>query len=235
MSAGSTPDLDAFERRLGYAFRNRRLLAAALTHASALPPGAVQVAEQFEFLGDAVLDLAVAHLLWQADPDRDEGCLSKRRALLVKSTTLAAKARELGIGLVLHLGRGEDRSGGRTKRSILAAAYESVLGAIFLDGGFASVEAVVRGHFAAELAAGDAVGAQDWKTMLQERTQAVQKTVPEYRIVEEHGPAHARWFACEVAVAGEPLARGEGPSKREAQQQAARLALQRLHERDAAG
>lgn len=219
--------------RLGYEFRDPALLEAALTHASALPLGAVRCGEQLEFLGDAVLDLAIADLLLRTFPNEDEGQLSKRRAGLVKTSTLAAKARELGFGAALRLGRGEERSGGRSKASILAAAYEAILGAVFLDGGFGSAHAVVDRHFAAELASDRPVGAEDWKTMLQERTQATVRAVPEYRLLAEEGPAHAPHFTIQVWLAGRFLAQGDGPNKRQAEQAAARAALDRLADRPA--
>ena len=137
------------EERIGYRFRDPTLLAAALAHSSALPTGVVRGSEQLEFLGDAVIDLAIADLLLRALPDLDEGRLSKRRAALVRTTTLADKARSLGLGDALVLGRGEERSGGREKDSLLAAVYESVLGAIYRDGGFQRARAVVARHFRA--------------------------------------------------------------------------------------
>lgn len=224
----SASDLDELEARVGYQFRDRSLLDAALTHSSALPSGPVRSSEQLEFLGDAVLDLAIANLMLRAYPDQDEGQLSKWRALLVRTRSLAAKARQLGVGEALLLGRGEERSGGRAKDSILAAAYESVLGAIFRDAGFSRAQGIIARHFSAELAAGPDLGAHDWKTQLQELTQARFRSVPEYRVTEERGPAHARHFTTEVWVGGECLARGDGSSKREAEQQAARVALRQL-------
>jgi ribonuclease-3 len=220
------------EERLGYEFHDRSLLDAALTHASALPPGVVRTSEQLEFLGDAVLDLAIADLLLQAFPAYTEGELSKLRAQLVRTSTLAAKARELGLGRALRLGRGEDRSGGRGKMSILAATYESVIGALYRDAGFTRAKAVIRRHFSAELSATHSLTSEDWKTVLQERTQAELRTVPEYRLVEQRGPAHARQFTSEVWVNGVCLARGEGASKRDAEQEAARAALTQLTEPD---
>jgi ribonuclease-3 len=224
----SNSELEDLEARVGYRFRDRSLLVAALTHSSALPSGPVRSGEQLEFLGDAVLDLAIANLMLRASPEDDEGRLSKWRALLVRTRSLAAKARQLGIGEALLLGRGEERSGGRMKDSILAAAYESVLGAIFRDGGFGRAEAVIARHFNDELVAGPNLGGHDWKTQLQELTQARFRSVPEYRLAEESGPAHARHFTTEVWVAGERLACGAGSSKREAEQQAARVALRQL-------
>ncbi len=228
------PEHGTVEERIGYEFRDPALLAEALTHASALPPGMVRAGERYEFLGDAVLDLAIADLLLHAFPEWDEGQLSKRRALLVRTPTLAAKARELGLDEGLRLGRGEDRSGGRTKASILAATYEAVIGAIYREAGFARVRTIIARHFAAELRVGAAMMAQDWKTQLQEQSQAAFRTVPEYRLVEERGPAHARHFTSEVWVGGRLLARGDGTSKREAEQDAARVALEVLLQENAA-
>lgn len=217
--------VQALEERLGYVFLDRGLLDAALTHPSALPVGALRAGEQLEFLGDAVLDLVVADLLLRHFPDLDEGELSKRRATLVRTVTLAGKARGLGLDEALRLGRGEDRSGGRDKESILADVYEAVLGAVFRDGGFARVRTVISRHFADDIARGGTAGAPDWKTILQERTQAARRIVPEYRVSGESGPAHARRFTVEVWIEDACIAVGYGSSKRTAEQDAARAAL----------
>ena len=226
----STRDLGLLEERLGHVFSDRALLEAALTPASALAPGVVRSAEQLELLGGAVLDLAVADLLLDARPDWDEGKLSKRRAMFVQTSSLAAKAVDFDLGPAVRLGRGEDRTGGRGKQSILAATYEAILGAIYRDGGFACARAVVARHFAAELVADDESLQQsrDWKTMLQEETQARWRVVPEYRIVAEEGPPHARRFTSEVWIAGRGYLRGTGTSKRESEQHAAHVTLERL-------
>lgn len=213
------------EERLGYRFRDRDRLIAALSHPSSLPPGVLRVGEQLEFLGDAVLDLAIADILLQRFPEESEGNLSKCRSRLVCTASLAAMARSLGLGEALRLGRGEERSGGRDKESILAAVYESVIGAVFSDGGFARARAVVARHFRAALRAADVLENRDWKTQLQERTQAELRVLPEYRVIDEEGPAHARRFRCEVWVDGHLLAGGVGASKREAEQAAAAAAL----------
>jgi ribonuclease-3 len=217
--------LPELEERIGYAFADAALLEAALTHSSALPRGVVRASEQLEFLGDAVLDLAIADLLLKQFHDEPEGVLSKCRSRLVCTTSLAEKSRELGIGEALQLGRGEERSGGREKDSILAAAYESVIGAIYRDTGFFRTRALVKRHFKGELASAEILETRDWKTRLQERTQARLRVVPEYRVVAEEGPAHARRFRCEVWVEGVQLAAGAGASKREAEQNAAAQAL----------
>ncbi len=215
----------ALEARIGYEFSDPALLEAALTHSSALPRGVVRASEQLEFLGDAVIDLAIADLLLKSFPNEPEGVLSKCRSRLVCAAGLAAKARELSLGDAMLLGRGEERSGGRDKESILAAAYESLIGAVYRDGGFHRTKAVVRRHFKAELSSPDILETRDWKTQLQEQTQARLRVVPQYRVVAEEGPAHARRFHCEVWVEGEQLAAGVGASKREAEQNAAERAL----------
>lgn len=221
-------DAHELAHRLGFEFRDPTLLEAALTHSSALPAGVVRSSEQLEFLGDAVLDLIIADLLLSSLPHCNEGELSKLRAQLVRTSTLASKARELGLGDAIHLGRGEDRSGGRTKASILAATYEAVVGAIYRDAGFHRTKAVVGRHFRREIAAIDSLADQDWKTLLQERTQAQFRTVPQYRLVAQEGPAHARQFTSEVWVGDDCFASGAGASKREAEQHAARAALARF-------
>lgn len=221
-------DVRELQERIGYEFRDQTLLDAALTHASALPAGVVRSSEQLEFLGDAVLDLVIADLLLHALPQCNEGELSKLRAQLVRTSTLAGKARELGLGGAILLGRGEDRSGGRTKASILAATYEAVIGAIYRDAGFHRTKAVVGRHFRGEIEAVDRLDDQDWKTLLQERTQARFRTVPQYRLVAQEGPAHARQFTSEVWVGDDCFASGAGASKREAEQHAARAALARF-------
>lgn len=216
----------ALERSLGYSFRDRSLLDGALTHTSALAEGSVRAGEQLEFLGDAVLGAAIADLLLGVFPGAHEGELSKRRAMLVRAATLAAKAQAFGVDAAMRLGRGEERAGGRGKVRLLACTYEAVLGAIYLDGGFERARAVIARHFAADLERGGVVGASDWKTMLQERVQAGRRLLPEYRVAAEEGPAHARRFTVEVWVNGEFLARGEGTSKRAAEQEAARAAME---------
>ena len=226
MTAPHVDDDIALEQRLGYTFLDRSLLTAARTHSSALSSGSVRAGEQLEFLGDAVLGMVIADLLLGAFPQLDEGELSRRRATLVRAPTLAAKARALGVGEALLLGRGEERGGGRDKASILACAYEAVLGAIYRDGGFERAKAVITRHFAEDLERGGVAGVPDWKTLLQEHVQAQYRTVPEYRLTAEEGPAHARLFTVGVWVGAECLASGRGTSKREAEQQAAHAALE---------
>ena len=223
------PELDALQRRLGYRFRDESLLELALTHRSraheddAPDPGN----ERLEFLGDAVLDLVVSERLMDLQPDADEGVLSRARAAIVNTQALAARARLLELGDFVLLGRGERRSGGADKPSILANVLEAVLGAVYLDGGIEAAQALIHEEFGHALRAGsDAL--RDAKTELQERVQKLGRPVPRYTTVGERGPDHAKEFEVEVSVGGDLVARGTGSSKRTAEQEAARDALARL-------
>jgi ribonuclease-3 len=220
-------DHEALEEKLGHRFTSRVLLERALTHSSsASRPGADN--ETYEFLGDAVVGLVVSDLLLEAWPDADEGKLSRRRAALVNARVLAEKAAELGMGSILSMGRGEEKTGGRAKRSILAAALEAVIGAIFLDGGYEAAHAVGRALFASDLHADAEVDESEAKTRLQELTQRIYRTAPEYELVGVSGPDHARAFETRVLLRGRQLGAGSGASKKLAEQAAARAALRSL-------
>jgi ribonuclease-3 len=218
------------EERLGYSFGRPELLALALVHRSAAARSGLNN-EKLEFLGDAVLDLAMSDLLMERFTAADEGELSKRRAALVNAKILAAKAATMEIGAELRLGKGEEKSGGRKKPSILAAAYEAVIGAIFLDGGFGAARDVVARHFETDIWGVSAGSPADHKSRLQEITQRLYRQTPRYEIVETSGPDHDRAFAVEISVGGRICGRGEGKSKKEAEQQAALAALAELEER----
>ncbi|MBI3784119.1 MAG: ribonuclease III [Deltaproteobacteria bacterium] len=213
------------EARLGYSFRDKRLLHAALTHSSALDVALPRTGERLEFLGDAVVGLALSDVLVERFPQHNEGQLSKFRAAIVNTRSLADKARSLGFHRALMLGKGEEKTGGRDKSSILAAAYESVVGAIFLEAGYAVAREVVVRHFDTALAAADGWRQTDPKTELQEHCQGLYRSAPTYRLANESGPFHARRFVVDVMLAGSILARGGGRSKRLAEQDAARRAL----------
>jgi ribonuclease-3 len=217
--------LGEIEQRLGYAFRDPSHLIAALTHSSAVEAAQPRVAERLEFLGDSVLGLAMSDLLIRHYPDHTEGQLSKFRATLVSTVSFAAKARELGLNEYLTLGKGEEKTGGRDKPSILAAVYEAVMGAIFLDSGYEQVRAVAARHFAEAVEGVGQLAITDAKTQLQELCQERHRVTPIYRVVEEMGPDHARRFVVDVLLGDTVLARGEGSSKRNAEQEAARRAL----------
>lgn len=221
MSDGS---LDALEARLGRAFGDRSRLALALIHRSAC--GRVgENNEQLEFLGDAVLNLAISDLLLGRFASMREGDLSKVRASVVNGTVLAEKARALDLGRELRLGRGEERSGGRDKESILSSAYEAVLGAVFLDAGFLAARELVARDFARELEEAAGRDFADPKTRLQELTQRRFRATPTYVLVRSTGPDHAKGFESEIVLDGRVLGRGEGRSKKAAEQEAALRAL----------
>jgi len=216
--------------RVGYRFEDPALLALALVHRSALAR-AGENNEKLEFLGDAVLDLAVSDLLMERFPRAAEGELSKRRAALVNARALAAKAAAVELGAELRLGKGEEKSGGRKKPSILAAAYEAVIGAVYLDGGFTAARALVARHFEAELRGDSRDSPIDHKSRLQETTQRLFRETPVYGLVEASGPDHDRAFVVELRIGGEIYGRGEGKSKKEAEQQAALQGLAAIETR----
>jgi ribonuclease-3 len=226
--------VDALAGRLGYTFRDPVLLLTAVTHRSFVqerrPSGEpLPYNERLEFLGDAVLDLAVAEALVERLPDAPEGRLSTLRAALVNERSLAAAARALAVGEALRLGKGEDRSGGREKASLLADAFEALVGAVYLDGGWRAARAVARAALgeALERAVAGHV-ATDHKTALQEQLQRRGAPPPTYLVVGAVGPDHAPRFEVEVTVGGAVVGRGQGRSKKEAEQTAASAALTAL-------
>ena len=223
-------DLSSFEDRIGYSFRDRDLLTRALTHKSyshEAKSEAIGHNETFEFLGDSVLGFVVGDLLFRHFPTIDEGALSKMKAFLVSATALAAKARAYGMGEVIRLGVGEEKTGGRQKDSLLANLFEAMIAAVYLDGGIDAVRQLIERAFAVDIGAMDEQDLlfHDYKTALQELAQGSGLPLPEYNVVDEVGPDHDKTFVVEVKV-GSMVARGEGSSKKEAQQQAARHALQ---------
>ena len=219
----------SLEERLGYRFQRRDLLDLALVHRSSASRSGSNN-EKLEFLGDAALDLAVSDVLMERFPNADEGELSKRRAALVNARRLAEQGTSLDLGSLLRLGKGEEKSGGRRKSSILAAAYEAVLGAVYLDGGIVPVREIVARHFTAELTSGAGASTIDPKSHLQEVTQRVFRATPTYAMVEASGPEHDRAFVSELRVAGKVYGRGSGKTKKEAEQQAALQALAVIEE-----
>ena len=209
------------------------MLVHALTHRSwcAEHPGD-ESNERLEFLGDAVLGVVVTDHLFSAFPDLPEGQLAKARAAVVSSTTLAEVGRELGVGLDLRLGKGEDASGGREKASILADAVEAVLGAMYLDGGVEPVRRLVLEQLSQRIdQAAERPGDKDYKTRLQEVAAHDGFTPPVYALTES-GPDHHKRFHATVAVGGERLGAGTGTSKKEAEQKAARTAYERRSAQD---
>lgn len=223
-------ELKELARRLGHRFKDLNLLDQALRHSSYAHenPGSGPSNEQLEFLGDAVLALTVSNLLLARFPQSSEGELSRGRAALVNARQLAALARQLDLGSCLLLGRGEESQAGREKPSLLADALEAVLAAAFVDGGLKAAAKLTQRWFSPLLAPLPTLPWQDFKTALQEFTQARDKISPTYHLLSESGPSHARHFLVEVRLEERPLARGEGKSKKQAAQQAARLALEML-------
>lgn len=219
------------ERRIGRRFRRRDLLEKALTHRSfANEQGTGSNYERLEFLGDTVLALATAEWLFSEHPEVSEGELSALKSRLVSEPFLAEFARELDLGSFARLGVGEERSGGREKRSILADLVESVIGAVFLDGGWKPARRLVRMMLDGAVSGSQEIQLKDPKGRLQEHLQARGRELPEYRIVREHGPDHAKVFVIECRVGGEALGVGEGRTKKRGEQLAAAAALERLQE-----
>jgi ribonuclease-3 len=223
-------DLEAFESRLGYHFKNPDILRRSLTHKSfshEARSGQYPDNETFEFLGDSVLGFVIGHMLFERFADLDEGALSKIKAFLVSSSSLARKARNLGMGEVLLLGVGEEKSGGRQKDSLLSNLYEAVIAGVYLDGGVDPARRIIERCFSPDLESinVDDLLLHDYKTALQEVAQGLGLPLPDYVVVGELGPDHDKRFVVEVRLANQILARGEGSSKKEAQQEAAREAL----------
>lgn len=221
--------LRALSLRLGHAFADLGLLDRALTHTSHAHEKASGAGhnEALEFLGDAVLGLVVAEMLHQREATGTEGGMSKARAHLVASPSLARRADRLGIPGLLHLGRGEEKTGGRKKQALWADAYEAVIAALYLDGGFEPAARFLRGEFAADVAEGG-TGGGDFKSALQEILQARGEPVPDYEVMAEEGPSHQPSFRVACRIQGRVIAEGTGRSKKQAQQEAARLALDAL-------
>jgi len=215
------------QKELGYSFSDLSLLSRCLTHVSYGRGKGEGHNETFEFLGDAVLNLAISDLLMRRFPEKSEGDLSKMRASLVNAPTLAKKAAELNLGELIRMGKGEERSGGRKKESILAGAFEALLGGIYWDGGYGETRKVVERYFASEIRE-KKLGLEDYKTRLQEISQMLFREPPTYHLVSESGPDHAKHFVTEIAIGGKILGRGEGRSKKQSEQEAAKRALEEL-------
>lgn len=235
-SARVVPLRDEFEdieRRAGHRFKDRGLLEHALTHKSRAAEdasGGVADNESMEFLGDAVLGLVVADMLFHAYPHFDEGQKSKIKASVVSTSALARRAEEMQLGAYLLLGRGEEKTGGRYKQALLADAYEALIAAVYLDGGLpAATDFLERELRAAiEEGAGQSIVGEDYKSALQERAQALGRALPEYRVAAESGPDHRKLFTVEVLVSGEMLGSATGKAKKAAEQDAAKQALEKL-------
>ena len=225
-------DLAELQKRLGVSFSEPTTLEQALVHRSYLnenPDFTLSSNERLEFIGDAVLGLVIAEKLYLDLPQLSEGELTRLRAALVRRDTLACRAKALGLDGYLYLGKGEKDSGGQRRSRNLAGALEAVIGAIFLDLGSAVAGDFILRIFAEELK--EVVRgrvAVDYKSQLQELVQALKQVAPTYRVVEETGPAHARWFTVEVNIGDNVAGRGSGANKKTAEAEAAYAALQKL-------
>ncbi len=237
--ARKSEDLVELESTLGYEFRDKGLLEHALTHRSRAHEdvsGGVVDNESLEFLGDAVLGLVISDRLFREFPDYDEGQKSKTRAQLVSAPTLAQIGEQIDLGTYLILGRGEEKTGGRSKPSLLADGFEAVVAAVYLDGGMVAADAFIERLFRPaldDIRAGRALrgGSTDHKSALQEWLHAHDRTSPDYILVAERGPDHNKTFEVEVRTGEESVGRAEGRSKKEAEQRAAEHALEALRER----
>jgi ribonuclease-3 len=226
----------SLSRTLDYSFRDASLLQSALVHTSYVnerPGRTLESNERLEFLGDAVLGVVVAHRLYELRPESPEGELTVLRAWLVRQSTLARWARQLGLGPHLMLGRGEARGGGRDRPALLSRGFEAVIGAVYLDGGLEAASTVLLPFVDNELQTGfSPQRVVDAKSRLQQVTQARFESTPVYNLVDHSGPGHAPVFVVEVKAGPEILARGSGHSKRAAQQAAAHAALQMMDVRE---
>jgi ribonuclease-3 len=226
------PDIVELQKILGVSFGRTSLLEQALVHSSYInenPASPLGHNERLEFLGDAVLDFIVADRLYQAFPDLSEGQMTKSRAALVQRDTLAHIAREIRLGDFLYMGKGEESSGGRNKTPNLAGALEALIAAVYLDRGIAATAEIVTRLLAGEWEklTSHQVGI-DYKSKLQELAQSRYQSAPVYRLISETGPDHNKVFTVEVIVNKETLGTGKGKSKKNAETEAARLALESL-------
>jgi len=228
----SGQELTSLQNDLGYQFKNIDLLREALQHSSYVNEQrdpALQDNERLEFLGDAVLDLVITHILMKHFPETREGDLSRMRATIVNESQLSSVAQRLNLGQHLLLGRGETLSNGQEKRSILADALEAVIAAVYLDGGLEAGFEVIQRQFSEIISrVGEEVAAEDYKSQLQELVQVRFKTIPHYKVVAESGPDHDKTFQVHLSIGTFLTTHGIGKSKKAAEQAAASVALERL-------
>jgi len=230
----SPPKLNILAKQLGFRWGHKHLLEVALTHSSWVNEqidGSACDNENMEFLGDAVLDLVISNYLYNRRPDLSPGVYTRLRANIVNRSVLAGKAREIGLGEYIRLGRGEERTSGRDKDSVLANALEAVIGARFLASGYRAAEKLVLHLFEREVKERwHEGGSADHKSILQNYTQDIFKEIPQYRVVRSSGPDHDRRFEVEVLIRGEVFGRGSGKSKKAGEQAAARVACERVEQ-----
>jgi ribonuclease-3 len=234
-SKTSPKPISELATRLGYEFKDIKYLELSCIHKSfgnekrANERIETRDNERLEFLGDAILDLVVSMVLLETFPELAEGDLSKLRAGLVNERTLAKIAKNLEIGEYISLGKGEEGTGGRNKDSILASTLEAIIAAVFSDGGFPAAETWVRNVFAPRIKASRDIDAlQDFKTKLQEVVQAKFRSAPRYEVIQSSGPDHDKTFQIQLVINGEVIAEAIGKSKKEAEQSAAKIALDKV-------
>ena len=220
--------MDGLEQKLNYVFRDKALLETALTHSSYANEHHCSCNERLEFVGDSVLGLVTAAWLFTNFPDMPEGKMTRLRAELVCEQSLREVAEKLDFGMYLLLGRGEESSGGRTRPSILADCVEAVIAAMYLDGGLEPAACFITGHILAKLSDSASSLQRDWKTELQELIQQKPGRSLSYSMIGESGPDHMKRFSAAVAMNGSIIGSGEGRTKKEAEQAAARAALEAM-------
>jgi len=230
----SNNDIAAFEYHLGYTFKNKKVLIEALTHRSFYhenPNKAENYNERLEFLGDSVLGFVMVEALFLSERRLSESVMAKTKSYLVKESILSEIANAIALGTYLRLGKGEEATGGRTKRSLLADAVEAVVGAVYLDGGYEKSQELILRLFKEKIDAIISSGEfHDFKTELQEKTQMLFSVIPEYQMIRQEGEEHRKTFTVEVYISGELFGSGCGKSKKEAETIAAREALKKLQE-----
>lgn len=228
----SVPAIDELPAIIGYTFSDASLLVQALKHRSYLPAvneSRMQSNERLELLGDAVLGLVVTEALFQLFPEKEEGEITTMKSLLVSRKVLARFARDLNIGRFILLGESEDQSGGRHRPSILADAFEAIIGAVYLDGGLVSAKKFVENHLLVEMESTLAEeGHRNFKSMLLEYSQSQSLGAPFYTIRSQEGPDHDKLFTVEVKIQNQTVGIGQGHSKKRAEQQAAQNALEKI-------
>jgi ribonuclease III len=228
----NTDELTDLEDRLGYHFKDRGILRQALQHSSYVNEQrelALEDNERLEFLGDAVLDLVITHILMDHFPETREGDLSRMRATIVNESQLADVAQSVNLGQHLLLGKGEALSHGQEKSSILADTLEAVFAAVYLDGGYHAASEVIEELFSGIVSQmGERLGEEDFKSPLQELVQVRYKTIPDYRVIGESGPDHDKTFEVRLTIGNALTTQGVGKSKKAAEQAAAKVALEKL-------
>jgi ribonuclease-3 len=223
--------MNTLEKRLEYSFKNKELLQTALTHSSYANENrgsGCESNERLEFLGDSVLGMVVADYLFHNYSHMPEGNMTRLRAELVCESSLVVVARDLGLGDYIHLGKGEELSGGRQRPSILADCVEAVIAAIYLEGGMEVAEAFIKKNILSSVAVERALKSKDYKTALQELVQQKSGQALTYTLIDESGPDHMKSFTVQVSLNGRPIGQGTGRTKKEAEQAAACEAIGEL-------